>query len=232
MWGFITSLLQGDTWADGASRHSLHPAVWATPRWHIFLIHFYQLTPIYWAAPRWHFFVINFHNFFLLFYTNFLSRATVTYFSPFFSLIHTYFFFVFSPISHSFTPIYWATPQWHIFIINFLTHLHQFSEPLHGHIFFSYLFTICLNYVHQFSFQSVSIFSVRDAQFALWEMYNFLLKKYTIFASPGFLEIDPPPYQGPAPLPTVPLAVEQFTQVLIRMIVVLMRKLWIPTRKK
>ena len=170
--------------------------------------------------------------FFLLFYTNFLSRATVTYFSPFFSLIHTYFFFVFSPISHSFTPIYWATPQWHIFIINFLTHLHQFSEPLHGHIFFSYLFTICLNYVHQFSFQSVSIFSVRDAQFALWEMYNFLLKKYTIFASPGFLEIDPPPYQGPAPLPTVPLAVEQFTQVLIRMIVVLMRKLWIPTRKK
>ena len=63
-------------------------------------------------------------------------------------------------------------------------------------------------------------------------MYNFLLKKYTIFASPGFLEIDPPPYQGPAPLPTVPLAVEQFTQVLIRMIVVLMRKLWIPTRRK
>ena len=81
------SLLQGDTWADGASRHSLHPPLWAAPRW----------------------------------------------------------------------------------VTLFLIHL-----------------------VHQFS------------------------RKFIPISFPGFLEIDPPPYQGPAPLPTVPLAVEQFTQVIIK----------------
>ena len=30
---------------------------------------------------------------------------------------------------------------------------------------------------------------------------------------PGFLEVDPPPSQGPAPLPTVPAPVDTFTQV-------------------
>ena len=170
--------------------------------------------------------------FFSFIFTNLHQFTEPHHGDIFLSLIFTIFFCCF-------TPIFWAAPRWHtfhhfshsfthifsLFFLQFLTHLHQFTEPRHSDIFLSLIFSLIytnflshsmVTYFSHTCSQFVSImytnFPFSQSPFSLWEMHNLHYEKCTIFSlrntqflhHQAFLRSTPHLTKGPPPFPLCP----------------------------